>query len=240
MTETTAKKETQPKPHYLGHRERLRQRFLKDNGKNMADYELLELLLTFAIPRRDVKEQAKSLIKEFGSYAGVINASQTKLESFGLSQTTITILKLVAESVVKVAWQKLRESDVPVLNNLDYIIDYCRSAMAYQEVEEFRVIFLNAQGLIIKEQTMQRGTVNHVAVHEREIAKEALNCGALSVILIHNHPGGRPQPSEADLRQTNKVSVALNSLGIRVLDHLIITKDNYYSFRSCGKIKDMI
>ena len=183
-------KEVKEKPHYLGHRMRLRERFLKDEGKSMADYELLELLLTIAIPRRDVKQKAKDLLNHFGSFNKVITASQNSLSSYGLSENVITILKVIKASAIKLSWQELNEQNEPILSNFDYMIDYCRTAMSYLDVEEFRVIFLDAKLKIIKEETMQRGSVNSVSVHPREVLKAAIQHNATSVILLHNHPSG--------------------------------------------------
>ncbi len=221
-------------PHYIGHRERLRSRFLLDNGRNMADYELLELLLAIAIPRHDVKEKAKKLIDDFGSFAMVINAPQNVLLEYGLSLTTVAVFKIVVAAAVKMSWQELKASNEPIISNYDYMVDYCRSAMAYLDVEEFRVLFLNSKLQIITEKVMQRGTINNVAIHPREVVKAALECGAVSIILMHNHPGGKAQPSKNDLAQTRTIVEALEPLNIKVHDHLIITKESYYSFLSNG------
>ena len=231
VAETQNKKD---KPHYLGHRQRLKERFLTDNGRTMPDYELLELLLTIAIPRKDVKPLAKELIKKFGSFADVINANQNDLLEFGLTLNTITIFKIVVAAAVKMSWQELSSRVEPVLSNFDYMLDYCRTAMARLDIEEFRVLFLNAKLQIIKEEVMQRGTVNHVAVHPREVVKAALDCGAVSIVLFHNHPGGKANPSGDDREVTKQIVEALRPLNIKVQDHIIITKDNYFSFRTAG------
>lgn len=228
---------TSESPHYLGHRQRLRERFLKDEGRSMADYELLEFLLTLAIPRRDVKELAKSLIKDFGSFAKVLNAPQNQLAEYGLSQTTIGALKVVKSAAVKMSWQELRDKDEPIISNFDYMVEYCRTAIGYSDIEEFRVLFLNANLRIIKEETMQRGTVNNVAVHPREVVKSALENGAMSIVLFHNHPGGNSKPSRNDVEITRQIAEALNPLGIKLQDHIIITNDNYFSFRENGLLK---
>lgn len=228
------KQEIKEKPHYLGHRMRLKERFLKDEGKSMADYELLELLLTIAIPRRDVKQKAKDLINHFGSFNKVITASQNALLSYGLSQNVITILKIIKTSAIKLSWQELNEQDEPILNNFDYMIDYCRTAMSYLDIEEFRVIFLDAKLRIIKEETMQRGSVNSVSVHPREVLKAAIQHNATSVILVHNHPSGKPQPSTKDIEVTKQIIDALKTIDIKVNDHIIITQNSYYSFLEEG------
>lgn len=228
---------SQDKPHYLGHRQRLKERFLTDNGRSMPDYELMELLLTVAIPRRDVKPLAKELIAKFGSFANVLHAKTNDLQAFGLTLNTITVFKIVVAAAVKMSWQELSSRDEPVLSNFDYMLDYCRTAMAHLDVEEFWVLFLNAKLQIIKEEIMQRGTVNHVAVHPREVVKAALDCGAISVVLFHNHPGGKAAPSADDREVTRQIVEALRPLKIKVQDHIIITKDNYFSFRTAGLLE---
>lgn len=237
MEKETKSATTAEKPHYLGHRQRLRERFLKDEGRSMADYEILELLLTLAIPRRDVKELSKALIKDFGSFAKVLSAPQHQLAEYGLSQTAIAALKIVKTSVIKMSWQELRDKDEPVISNFDYMIEYCRAAIGHSDIEEFRVLFLNANLRIIKEEIMQRGTVNNVAVHPREVIKAALENGAMSVILFHNHPGGNPKPSRNDVEMTKQIAEALNPLGIKLQDHIIITGNNHFSFRENGLLK---
>ena len=229
--------ETQDLPHYVGHRERLKERFLKDEGKSMPDYELLELILTYAIPRKDVKEKAKALITTFGSLANVIEAPKEKLNAYGLTFHTITLLKLIAASIRKVTWQELNAGDKPVFPTADYLLDYCRACVARLDVEEFHVLFLDAHLKLIKDETMQRGTVNSVAMHPREVLKAALDCGALTVVMYHNHPSGEAEPSEADKMLTKQTFVAMSAMGIDLFDHLIITKDNYYSFKDHGLLK---
>lgn len=224
-------------PHYLGHRMRLKEKFLKDGGKNLADYELLELLLMLAIPRRDVKEKAKDLIKHFGSFNKVITADIKKLKDYGLSVNIISALKLVCSAAVKLSWQELKEKETPVFSNFDYMIDYCRAAMAHLEIEEFRVIFLNAHLQPICEEVLQKGCVTNVSVHPREVVKAALYNNAVSVVLLHNHPGGRANPSDADINLTQLIIAALNTVGIFVYDHIIITKNSYFSFLEKNLIK---
>lgn len=230
-------KEEKQQPHYIGHRMRLKERFLKDEGKTMPDYEILELLLTLAIPRRDVKEKAKELITYFGSFSHVIAAPYTKLAEFGLSKNVITVLKLIKVSAIKMSWQKLNESDMPILSTFDYMIDYCMASMSLLDVEEFRVIFLDAKLQILKEEIMQRGSINCVAVHPREILLAALDCKATSVILVHNHPSSSEKPSSQDIKITNQIIDALKIVDIAVQDHIIITPKGYYSFKENNLIK---
>lgn len=158
--------ETENTPDYLGHRARLRERFLKGGGKDMADYELIELLLTYVIPRRDVKPIAKELIRRFGSLAEVVNADVSRLtEVSGIKENAAVMFKLIQQAAGRFSWQNLSSSDAPIISNWDAMIDYCRSEMAYLDVEEFRIIFLDTKFRLIGQEVMQRGTINQVAIH---------------------------------------------------------------------------
>ncbi len=220
---------------YLGHRQRLKARFLSDGGKAMPDYELLELLLTFAIPRRDVKPLAKTLIARFNNFAGVINADlQDLMAVSGVKENTAIMLKMIAQGAKRMAWQQLKAADEAVIADYDAMIDYCRTAMAYNEVEEFRVIFLNSKFRVIAEETQQRGTINTVAIHPREVIKSALDNGAAAMIMVHNHPTGIVTPSQADISVTKTIRDAAKNCGIELFDHIIISKNDYFSFRDRG------
>lgn len=220
---------------YLGHRQRLKERFLIDGGKAMPDYELLELLLTFAIPRRDVKPLAKTLIAKFGNFAGVINANLPDLmQVSGVKENTAIMLKMIAQGAKRMAWQQLKGHDEAVIADYDSMIDYCRTAMAYNEVEEFRVIFLNSKFRVVAEEVLQRGTINTVAIHPREVIKAALDKGAAAMIMVHNHPTGVVKPSQADVSVTKTIRDAAKNCGIELFDHIIISKNDYFSFRDQG------
>ncbi|MDD4556721.1 MAG: DNA repair protein RadC [Alphaproteobacteria bacterium] len=219
-------------PDYLGHRQRLREKFLNGGGKSMPDYEFLELLLTIAIPRRDVKPLAKKLVNKYGSFAGVVNAPLEDLLAFeGVKENSATVLKLVKEAAIRLNWQVLNNSDEPVINNWDLLIDYCRSSMGHQEFEEFKIVFLNNKLQVLCEESQQRGTVDQVAIHPREVIKSAVLKGASAIILIHNHPSGNVTPSKADIDITKKINAAAEAMNIRVLDHIIISKSDFYSFK---------
>lgn len=219
------------KPSYLGHRERIRQRFLIGEGRDMADYELLELVLTIAIPRRDVKPLAKELINKFGSFAAVINASREDLLMVsGIKDGTITVLKVINAAALRTSWQNLQSLDGPIINNFDTLIDYCRSAMCYSDVEELRLIYLDSKLHVLGQEIIQRGTINSVAIHPREVIKYAMNNKAASIIMVHNHPSGDVHPSKSDISMTQKINEACNSIGIRLIDHLILSRNEYYSF----------
>ncbi|MCP5382200.1 MAG: DNA repair protein RadC [Kordiimonadaceae bacterium] len=221
--------------HKAGHRERLKARFRKGGVDALADYELLELLLMTAIPRRDVKPLAKDLIKHFGSYAEVISAPPERLvEISGVGENVITVLKLTEASA-----QKLTQGivlDKPVLSNWQALINYCSAQMAYKKKEQFRVLFLDRQNRLICDEKMQEGTIDHTPVYPREIIKRALELGSTAIILVHNHPSGDPTPSREDIEMTRKIMEAGNQLGVLLHDHLIISKSGHNSFRTMDLI----
>lgn len=207
----------------------------KGCGRDMPDYELLELLLTIAIPRRDVKPLAKELIRKFGSFAEVVNAPLEELMLVkGVKENTAAVLRIVRECSVRSSWQSLKGTDAPVISDFNAMVDYCRSAMAYQMVEEFRIIFLNSKLYVIGEEIQQRGTVDQVAIHPREVIKSAMMHGASAMILVHNHPSGIVTPSKADMEITKRIKEAAEAVSIRLFDHLIISKSSVYSFHNQG------
>lgn len=220
-----------------GHRQRIREKFLKSGGSAFADYELMEAYLTIVIPRRDVKPLAKLLIAKFGSFAEVISApNENLLEVDGVGENTVFALKMIREAAMRMSWEVLKNADAPVISNMDALVDYCRMSMAYQEVEEFRLIYLNTKNMVIEEETQQRGTINHVAIHPREVVRAALEKKACAVIMVHNHPTGDTTPSKADIEVTKKVKEAVNSMNIELHDHVIVSKFGYFSFRDAGLI----
>lgn len=224
---------TDESPHYLGHRARLRERFLGSGGDTLPDYELLELILFSARPRGDVKPLAKALLKRFGSFAKLIHAEETTLREVPeVGDAVISALK-----TIKVASQRLIKSEIadqPVIQSWSALMDYCKLAMGNSKVEEFRVLFLNHRHALMADEVMQRGTINHTPVYPREIVKRALELSASAVILLHNHPSGDPTPSQTDIDITGKIIEAAATVGITVHDHVIITKDGHYSFKSFG------
>lgn len=222
-------------PDYIGHRQRLKERFKLGGGGDMADYEMLELLLTLAIPRKDTKPLAKALVKEFGSFAEVLFASDDKLMTFtGLKENTILVFRIVREAALRMTWQKLSATEAPVLTSYDAIIEYCRAASGYKDREEFRVIFLNAKNRIIGEEVQQRGSVNAVAIHPGEVMRSAVLKGATALILVHNHPSGDVTPPRADIEVTRKIAEALAAVEIRLIDHFIVSKSLVFSFNDHG------
>ena len=219
--------------HYLEHRKRLRERFLRDNGESFADYELLELLLCLAIPRRDVKPLAKSLIKRFGSFAGAVAAGPAALRTVeGVGDATIAALKLARASALRLSLAQAMTRDV--VSSWQALIDYCRTSIAFSGIEEFHVLFLDGKNAVIAAERQQTGTVNHAPVYPREVMKRALELGAQALIVVHNHPSGDPTPSEADIDMTKALRAAADHLGLVLHDHLIIARGGHASFRSLG------
>ncbi len=222
-------------PHYLGHRERLRGRFLQSGPDSLQDYELLELILFSAIPRRDIKPLAKSLLTAFGSLWGVVNAPATRLQNqFKLGDTGIALLKAIAATSLRMSRQQILHR--PVLGSWQGLIDYCQAAMAHESVEQFRLLFLDRQNTLIADEVQQRGTVDHTPVYPREVIKRALELGATALIMVHNHPGGDPTPSRPDIEMTRQIIKAAETVGLIVHDHLIIGRGRHASFKSMGLI----
>ncbi len=221
------------KMHYSGHRQRLRQRFLQSGGDQIADYELLELILFAAHPRGDVKSLAKNLLKHFGSFDAVLHAEASELSRVpDVGDAVIASLK-----VVRVATERLVQAPVkdrPVIQSWTALLDYCRLAMGSKKVEEFRILFLNHKNALLADEVQQRGTVNHTPVYPREVVKRALELGASAIIIAHNHPSGDPTPSKADIDMTNQIAAAAKPLGIALHDHLVISENAHYSFKSHG------
>jgi DNA repair protein RadC len=216
-----------------GHRQRLRARFLKGGADAMPDYELLELTLFAAVPRRDTKPLAKALLARFGSFAEVMAAPSARLlEVKGVGESIVQHLKIVEAAAQRLA--KTKVMGRPALSSWTALLDYCTAAMARAQNEEFRVLFLDRKNVLIADEVQNRGTVDHTPVYPREIIKRALELGASSVILVHNHPSGDPTPSKADIAMTRDVAAAAKALGITVHDHLVIGRAGHASFKSLG------
>ena len=221
------------KPLYLGHRERLRDKLLSYGGETLADYELLELILMTALPRRDVKPLAKTLLARFGSFAGVMNASPTELMQVkGIKETTASVLKIIPAACERLLKQEI--SDTPAFTSWEKIQDYCFLKLAHKHNERFHILFLNLKYHLIAAEEHQHGTINHTPVYPREILARALALNAAAVILVHNHPSGDPKPSEADIKLTDDLRKILKVSDITVYDHIIIGKQGIYSFRKNG------
>lgn len=221
-------------PHYNGHRQRLRQRFLSGGG--LQDYELLEMLLFQAIPRKDTKPLAKKLLAEFGSLLNVLTASERDLKNFELSLGCITSLKLVHAISLRVTQHSIKES--PALKDFERVMDYCRIKLQHLKIEEFLVIYLNKKNKVLKDETHQRGSIDNVSVYPREILKRCLELDASNIILAHNHPTGDAHPSKLDIQLTTHIIEAASKLKISVLDHIIVgnSKEKVTSLKALGYI----
>jgi DNA repair protein RadC len=219
--------------HYHGHRQRLRERFLATGGDGMPDYELLELVLSIAIPRTDTKPLAKTLIEEFKSFQAVIAADPAALQRVkGMGEVSAAALKIVQAAAVRLARGQAMEQ--PVIGSWDKLVDYCMAQMAHEKVEQTRVLFLDSRNRLIADERQNRGTVDHTPLYPREVVRRALELGAAAIILVHNHPSGDPTPSQADIAMTRDVQEAAGKLGIALHDHLVIGRDRHVSFRSEG------
>jgi DNA repair protein RadC len=216
--------------HYLGHRERLRTRLREAGADAIADYELLELVLFRAIPRRDVKPLAKALIARFGSFAEAIAARPERLaEIEGMSEASINEFKILEAGAKRFAKgvAKKRLS----LGSWSEVVDYCRTAMAFSDREEFRILFLDKRNGLIADEVQGTGTVDHTPVYPREVVRRALELSATAVLLVHNHPSGDPSPSQADIQMTKAIIDIAKPLGIAVHDHIIVGKSGHASLR---------
>ncbi|MDR2780972.1 MAG: DNA repair protein RadC [Holosporaceae bacterium] len=222
------------KPHYLGHRHRLRKKFAI-NRTCLSDYELLELLLFFVFSRKDTKPLAKKLLEKFKSIRELILADQSDLKNIeGVGESSVHLLLLIHEIFNRMLFEKIQESTS--IASTSQVFDYYRNLLEQQKKEQFRVMFLNNKNKLIAEELMHEGTVNNTAIYPREIVQKALNYGASAIIMVHNHPGGDPQPSRQDIIMTKAVKEIVQKLDIALLDHLIIGKNNVASFRDIGII----
>jgi DNA repair protein RadC len=217
-------------PHYLGHRERLRDRFLDGGPDAVTEYELLELILFRAIPRRDVKPLAKALIATFGSFAEVVSAPRPRLREIdGLGEAAIVEIKIVQAAANGLARGEVKKRTA--LSSWSAVLDYCRTTMAFADKEQFRVLFLDKRNQVIADEVQQTGTVDHTPVYPREVIKRALELSATALILVHNHPSGDPTPSRADIQMTQSIVEIAKPLGISVHDHIIVGKDGHASLK---------
>jgi len=217
-------------PHYHGHRERLRARFREAGNEAVSDYELLELVLFRAIPRSDVKPLAKALIAKFGSFAEVIAAPRARLkETNGVGEAVVDELKIVHAAANRLLRGQVQKR--PVLSSWGSVLDYCRTAQAFADKEQFRVLFLDKRNQLIADELQQTGTVDHTPVYPREVVKRALELSATALILVHNHPSGDPTPSRADIQMTQSIIDVARPLGIAVHDHIIVGKEGHASFK---------
>lgn len=224
------------KPHFHNHRARLRDRFMTAGSAALADYEMLELVLFRAIPRRDVKPLAKKLLAQFGDFNRVISAPPARLAQVqGIGTAAIQELKIIEAAAHRLSQAKILGQNA--VSSWDSLMSYCKTTMAHRETEQFRILFLNRKNIVIADEEQAKGTVDHVPVYPREVVKRALEINASALILIHNHPSGDPTPSDTDISMTRKIARAADALGITLFDHIIIGKEQDVSFQSLGLLE---
>jgi len=222
-------------PHFHGHRERLRTRFREKGAAALADYELLEMALYRAVQRGDTKPLAKALLKRFGNLTEIIAAPRERLKEVdGVGDRVVDELKLIKAFSERTAGEAVRKR--PVLSSWSVLLDYCRKTMAFEEREQFRILFLDKKNVLIADEVQQTGTVDHTPVYPREVIRRALEHSASAIILVHNHPSGDPTPSRADIDMTKTIIEVGKPLGIAVHDHLVIGREGHASFKGLGLI----
>ena len=233
MAERATPSGTSEKNHAAGHRERLRNRFLKAGVDGVQDYELLEMILFRAIPRRDVKPLAKELLNIFGGFAEVISATPERLKEIkGITDNVTTEIKIIHAASIKLSQERVLNR--PVISSWKDLLTYTRAAMADEKTELFRILFLDKKNILIADEVQQQGTVDHTPVYPREVIKRSLELGASAIILVHNHPSGDPTPSTADVEMTNEIVRAGKALKLRVHDHIIVGHSSHESFKTLG------
>lgn len=221
-------------PSYLAdHRKRLRERFVAGGSSAVHDYEMLELILFRAIPRRDVKPLAHLLLSVFGDFNRVISASPARLVQVqGVGDSVVTELKIIEAAAHRLARSRILQRHV--ISNWAAVLDYCHTTMAHRDTEQFRVLYLDRKNVLVADEAQAQGTVDHVPVYPREVVKRALELNASALILVHNHPSGDPTPSDADIAMTQQIRTAAEALGLTLHDHLVIGRSKETSFRSEG------
>lgn len=218
-----------------GHRERLRARFVGTGGAGVADYELLELALTFAIPRKDVKPIAKELLRQFKSLSGVLVATPEQLGAVkGLGPSSVAFVQVVQQLAVRVRREKIVGQ--PVLASRLELLDYLYTKFAGFTREEFHVLYLDAKMKLVADEVLFTGTLHEVAVSPRDVLKRALELNASGLVVAHNHPSGAPEPSAADVLFTSQLMQACAAMGVELHDHVVIGAEAHYSFRASGKL----
>jgi len=222
------------KPHFHGHRERLRRRFLEAGAAALADYELIELILFNAIPQKDVKPLAKALIDKFGSFAETIAAAPERLAEVAVPELRVSERAIAEFKIVEAAAQRFAKGAVRKrlpMGSWAEVIDYCRASMAFEGREIFRVLFLDKKNGLIADEIQGAGTVDHTPVYPREVIRRALELSATAIVLVHNHPSGDPTPSTQDVKVTHDIIAIAKPLGLTVHDHIIVGRDGHASLK---------
>jgi DNA repair protein RadC len=223
--------DTEDNPHYIGHRKRVKQRLISNGASGFADYELLELILFSAIPRKDVKPLAKKLLEKFKSFTNLISLDKDKLLSVkGTNESLYVNFAVMRELVDRVLKQKITGQNI--IASWSALVDYLKVTMSSMPLEQFRILFLNKKNILIADEVLSHGTIDQAAIYPREIIKRALFNEASSIILVHNHPSGSPQPSKSDIDTTARIVETCHTVNISVHDHVIIGNNDYFSFKS--------
>lgn len=224
-----------PAPDNTGHRARLRKRLTEQGGEALLDHELIEYLLALAIPRRDTKPLAKTLLAEFGGIAGLFTADAEALARVpGMGETSVAAIKIAHAAALRLL--RADVADRPILGNWQALLDYLRADMAHHAIERVRVLHLNTRNMLIRDEVMSEGSIDEAALHVREVIRRAIDLGSAAIILVHNHPSGDPSPSRADIELTRNVAEAGKRLGIALHDHIIIGKTGHSSLRALGLV----
>jgi DNA repair protein RadC len=219
-------------PHFYGHRKRVKKKFLNmESTTNFEDYELIELTLFHAAPRKDVKPLAKNLLEKFKNISNLINADKEKLlEVNGSNENVYLLFKLIKEITKRALKEDITQKNV--LSSWNELINYLKIAMGNDNVEQFRILFLNKKNVLIADDVLTKGTIDQTPIYPREVVKKALFYGASAIILVHNHPSGNPKPSAADIEMTQKVIAVCDAVNVVVHDHVIVCKDDFFSFKT--------
>ena len=225
-----------------GHRERIREKFLNNGIDGFAEYEILELLLTYCIPRKDTKPIAKELLNKFKSLDNIFKADFNKLSAIdGLGKNSIVFFKLIGDlpSIIykdELKNKKLIDKETLKISNKDILLKYLRNKIGYEEIEKFYVLYLSSSNEVIEFEENSVGTLDRSSVYPREIYKKIINLNAKSIILAHNHPSDNITPSKCDIELTNEIAKGLKNFGALLIEHIIITKNSYFSFLEEGLI----
>jgi len=218
-------------PHYVGHRKRLKEKFLKADPAAFNDYELLELLLFQSTPRKDVKPLAKQMLQEFGDFNQLINAERKKILAIDeATESSFLQIRIIKELINRVFQDRIRNTNI--ISSWSALLEYLKFNMGCLKLEQFRVLFLNKKNMLLADEVMATGTIDQTPVYPREIVKKALFHEAGAIILVHNHPSGNSKPSNADIDLTAQIVNACNTINVSVHDHVIIGNGEYYSFKS--------
>jgi DNA repair protein RadC len=215
--------------YHIGHRNRQKEKLLRSNIGTFADYEILEMLLFYSIPRKDVKPLAKSLLNQYRNLGSILNLHDQELKDVKLTKSTIVLLRLLKEITNRINKEQLL--DKPVINSWPLLINYIRANIGYNKTECLHIMYLNHKNILIADETEKHGTINSVSIYPREILKKAILHNASSIVIVHNHPSGITEPSKADIDLTLKIKEVLDPLNINLIDHLIISSNSYYSFK---------